>query len=84
KLSYTKKINDEIANFDVGWAAGLVYKFSKDISMAMGIRYFYGFTDVVKTTPGTQHNSAWTLNVFIPIGAGKAAARRQQQQQTGK
>jgi hypothetical protein len=66
----------------VGWAAGLVYKFSKGISMSAGIRYFYGFTDIVKTTAGSQHNSTWLFNVYIPIGAGKAAAKRQAEQTT--
>ena len=79
-LTYTKEISKEITNFDVGWAVGLVYKFSKGISMSAGIRYFYGFTDIVKTTEGNQHNSAWLFNVYIPIGAGKAAAKRQAEQ----
>jgi hypothetical protein len=77
-LTYTKKISSEITNFDVGWAVGLVYKFSQQVSMSMGIRYFYGFTDIVKTSPGNQHNSTWLLNLYIPIGANKAAAKRRQ------
>jgi len=76
-VEYTSKINSSVANFDVGWATGLVYKFSKEISMAAGIRYYYGFTDVMKPTPGSQHNSAWMLNVYIPIGANKAAKKRE-------
>jgi len=80
-LTYTKKIGENITNFDVGWAVGLVYKFEKQISMSMGIRYFYGLTDIVKTSTGNQHNSTWLLNLYIPIGAGKAAAKKQQPQQ---
>ena len=77
-LTYTKTISDEITNFDVGWSAGIVYRFKKTISMSVGLRYFYGLTDMVKSAGGNQHNSAWLLNVYIPIGAGKAAERRQQ------
>ncbi|HEX4850528.1 MAG TPA: porin family protein, partial [Puia sp.] len=79
ELSNTINVDDDITKFDIGWAGGLVYKLKKDVSMAVGIRYFYGLTDIIKSTPGNQHNSAWLMSVYIPIGAGKAAAKRQKE-----
>jgi hypothetical protein len=60
---------------DFGLAGGLFYKFRKDKrSMGIGIRYFQGLTDILPSTGGKQVNSAWQLNVTIPIGAGKVNA----------
>ena len=74
ELDYTTEIKDNLTMFDVGIAAGMEYKLKKDRGMGIGFRYYYGFTDMQKT-PGAQHNSAWTLNLSIPVGAGKAAAK---------
>jgi hypothetical protein len=43
--------------------------------MGIGVRYYYGLTDIHKSVPGTQANSAWQLNITIPVGAGKAQAK---------
>ena len=60
-----------------GLAGGLFYKFRKDRkSMGMGVRYFYGLTDIDKVTKGTQSNSVWLLNISIPVGAGKDAEEK--------
>jgi hypothetical protein len=75
-LSFSKEISDQFTRFDVGLAGGLVYKFKSTNSMSLGIRYFYGLTDIIKTSSGSQHNSAWLLNVYIPVGAGKAEAKQ--------
>jgi len=74
ELEYTVNSSDEITLLDFGVDAGLFYKFSKDKrSMGIGLRYFQGLTDMQKTY-GTQLNSAWQLNITIPIGAGKVNA----------
>jgi hypothetical protein len=75
ELTYTTVISDQVALLDFGVAGGLFYKFRKDKrSMGIGIRYFQGLTDILPSTTGNQANSAWQLNVTIPIGAGKVNA----------
>jgi len=75
ELTYTTIISDKVALLDFGLAGGLFYKFSKEKrSMGIGIRYFQGLTDILPSTSGNQVNSAWQLNVTIPIGAGKVNA----------
>jgi hypothetical protein len=75
ELSYTTTISDQVALLDFGVAGGLFYKFKKDKrSMGIGIRYFQGLTDILPSTAGNQANSAWQLNITIPIGAGKVNA----------
>ena len=74
-LDYTVKVGEQITLLDFGLAGGLFYRFRTDKrSMGMGVRYFQGLTDVVKSTTGTQANSAWQLVVTIPIGAGNKPA----------
>jgi hypothetical protein len=70
-LSYTTDIEDHLTKFDVGFTAGLEYKLKKDKGIGIGLRYYYGFVDIQKTTANAQHNSAWTINIAIPVGAGK-------------
>ena len=74
-LDYTIKTTDQFTLLDFGVAGGLFYKFRKDKrSMGMGIRYFQGLTDTYKTKDGNQVNTAWVLNITIPIGTGKSNA----------
>ena len=74
-LDYTIKVGEQVTLLDFGLAGGLFYKFRNDKrSMGIGLRYFQGLTDVLKTTAGTQMNTAWFLTITIPVGAGKANA----------
>ncbi|MCU7552312.1 PorT family protein [Chitinophagaceae bacterium LB-8] len=74
-LDYTIKVTKELPRLDFGVAGGLFYKFRKDKkSMGLGIRYYYGLIDFNKTQEGTQSNTAWLLNVTIPVGTGKSSA----------
>jgi hypothetical protein len=72
KLEYTNKIKDDYTRFEVGVSGGLVYKLKQNTSLAFGLRYYSGLTDISKLDAGTQLSSGWMFNVFIPIGAGKA------------
>lgn len=69
-LNYTIDVKDQYTNFAFGVAGGLLYKLKKDKGMGIGIRYCYGLTDIMKTAPGTQKNTAWLLKIDIPIGSG--------------
>ena len=75
ELTYTAQTKDFITRFDFGIAGGLEYKLKQDKGMGIGVRYFYGVTDMLKTELGTQRNISLMLNVSIPIGAGKANAK---------
>ena len=73
KLSYEVSIKDQRTRFDMGFVLGLAYKISPGVKgMTFGVRYYGGITDVMKSKSGSQLNSGWFLNVYIPIGAGKA------------
>lgn len=75
ELTYTTNISDQVTLLDFGFAAGIFYKFRKDKrSMGIGLRFYQGVVDIMKTPAGTQVNSAWYLNITIPIGASKANA----------
>ena len=83
-LEYTVDVTKQFTWLDFGLAGGLFYKFRKDRkSMGMGVRYFYGLTDIDKVTSGIQSNSAWLLNITIPVGAGKAEEEKKSPITTG-
>jgi hypothetical protein len=71
-LNYLVKVTDQFTRFDLAVNVGLMYQFKKDQGMGIGLRYYYGMTDILKTEEGTQVSSAFMLNITIPIGAGKA------------
>ncbi|HEX2683757.1 MAG TPA: outer membrane beta-barrel protein [Ferruginibacter sp.] len=72
-LDYTINATKNFTLLDFGVNAGLFYKFSDTKkSMGIGLRYFYGLTDVYKTKDGTQANTAFLINVTIPVGTSKA------------
>jgi hypothetical protein len=71
KLEFTKDVSDEYTRFDLGVAGGLVIKLKKDAGMGIGVRYYQGFTDVMKTATGSQQNSGLLAYVSFPVGAGK-------------
>jgi hypothetical protein len=76
ELSYENKTKDEYTRFDVGYALGIAYKILPGPrGMTIGLRYYGGLTDIMKNETGSQLNSAWLFNLYIPVGAGKAAAK---------
>ena len=72
KASYTTEVSDQFTRFDLGIAAGLHYKLKKDKGMGLGLRYFFGVTDIMKAQQGNQVNQALYLNIMIPVGTGKS------------
>lgn len=69
--SYNK---DEINRIDIGGMIGLGYILDKGKGVTLGVKYYYGFVDVVKDIPGTK-NSSFLVKVNIPIGREKAAKK---------
>lgn len=61
---------DKINKIDVGLTVGTGFKLMKENGMTLGIKYYYGFTNVYKGVEGTN-NSSLFLKFNIPIGAAK-------------
>ena len=70
-----RQINkDDINKFDVGAMGGLGYIFKKGKGLTLGVKYYFGFIDVMKTIPGKK-NSSILLKLNVPIGREKAAKK---------
>ena len=69
-LIYKYDIKDEVRRIDAGVTAGLGYKFKFGWEMNLGVRYYYGLTDIYKDNR-KGNNSALYVFAEIPIGAGK-------------
>ena len=71
KYIKTKDYNkDKINRLDTGITFGTGYKIMPDTGMTIGIKYYYGFTNVYKGVSGSN-NSSLFLKVNVPIGANK-------------
>jgi hypothetical protein len=80
-LKYHNWIKYNVTKVDFGLAGGIIYRFRPAIhSMAIGIRYYAGLTDIMKYTDGGQMNRSILFNVYIPIGSAKAVAKIQEEQ----
>jgi len=77
-LTFQNKVIDLYKRIDVGGMAGVGYHFSKGTGTDVGIRYYYGFMDILKDNPNAAlRNSAFYLYIAIPIGAGEKAQAKQ-------
>ena len=71
ELKLTRDIQDEIARWEFSLVSGAGYKFGKGSGMAVGIRYNWGLSDVLKNTPVYEQNRGFYLLTNIPIGRNK-------------
>ncbi len=60
---------DALNTLEAGWVIGTGYRISPKNSMTFGIKYYRGFTRVIKDLPGV--NDAIFFKFNIPIGAVK-------------
>jgi len=75
-LSYKVDIKKQYHPLDGGLCAGLGYRLVKGNGMNLGLQYYYGLIDVrVSDASPNEFNRVLYLNVGIPIGKGKAAAK---------
>jgi hypothetical protein len=82
ELTYNTDVESHYTKLDFGIVAGLVYRFSQNIhGMSLGTRYYLGLTDIMKDPAGVQANRMFQINLYIPIGAAKAAERSAQKKQ---
>lgn len=76
EASYKNDIRDYFHTLDAGLTGGIGYRLMGGNGMNLGIRYYFGFVDVVIDNAGDPiSNRSFYVNVGIPIGAGKAAAK---------
>ena len=74
ELELTRDISDEVARWEFSVITGAGYKFGKGTGMALGIRYNWGLTDVMKTTVSSEQNRGFYVVSNIPIGRKKKVA----------
>ena len=58
---------DDLNWFEAGVSAGVGYRLLKGLGWTLGVRYYYGFTNVYKDKSGTT-NDALYLKLNIPFG----------------
>lgn len=75
-LSYKVDIRDQYHPLDGGLCAGLGYRLTGGNGMNIGLQYYYGLVDVrISDASPDEFNRTLYVNVGIPIGKGKAAAK---------
>jgi hypothetical protein len=73
-LTFKNDVRDLYNRIDVGGMAGIGYAIDALNGMNFGLRYYYGFMDILKNNAGDpQRNSSFYLFARIPIGAGEKA-----------
>lgn len=72
-LTFTNEVRDNYKRIDFGLIGGVGYKLMKGSDMSLGIKYYYGLTDILKENLGDpQMNRSFYLFARIPIGAASA------------
>lgn len=71
-LTYNNVTKDNYARLDAGGEIGVGYRLKQGNGMTIHTDYYFGFVDVNKTMTGSQRNSAYYINLSIPIGRKKA------------
>ena len=91
-LRYFGEFNDRSVEFntdnrdifhrmEVSAIAGVGYKLKKGEGMNIGLKYMFGLTDIIRDESRSSRNSSFYLYVDIPIGKGKAEAKRQESEE---
>ena len=81
-LVFKNDVTDMHNKIDAGLAGGLGFKLAKKLGMRLGARYYAGLTDVLKDNPNSKGalNSSFYVYATLPVGRGKAEAKREAQQ----
>ena len=73
--------SDLFHRFELSAIAGIGYKLKKGEGMNIGLKYMFGLTNVLRDEVRTSKNSSFYFYVGIPIGKGKAEAKREQSEE---
>ncbi|SHG28309.1 porin family protein [Flavobacterium defluvii] len=76
---YKNKIRDQIRVIDAGVVFGTGYHMNVGNGLNVTIQYYYGLVPVMKGDGPNVYNRSLYLTAGIPIGKGKAAQRRAEQ-----
>jgi len=66
---FRNDIRSQVTRLDAGLSGGVGYKFM-GTGMNIGITYYYGLVDIMKSDDLKSHNSTFYLYLDIPVGAG--------------
>lgn len=84
KKAVIKDFNKDLfQRIDAGLMAGAGYRLNGRTGWTFGLKYYYGLTNVIKDTPGTQNRSIF-IKVDIPIGRGERAQQKQEEKKKKK
>ncbi|MBN2174329.1 MAG: PorT family protein [Bacteroidales bacterium] len=71
-LTFNNDVKDDFTRIDAGALAGVGYRFNKGKGLILTLRYYYGFVDADRVSPGNQNYSSIYISGAIPIGRAKA------------
>ncbi|MFH7015412.1 porin family protein [Flavobacterium sp. FlaQc-47] len=77
---YKKNIRDQIRVIDAGVALGAGYHMNVGNGLNITLQYYYGLVPVMKGDGPNVYNRSLYLTAGIPIGKGKAAQRRTEEE----
>jgi len=84
-VSYKNNIYKQCNWFDIGGMAGIGYQFLKGTGVNFGLRYYYGFINVVANTYyHSGQNNSFYLFVSIPVGAGEKSKAKKAEKERQK
>lgn len=76
-LTYKLEIRDRYRRIDAGVMAGIGYHVLKGTGYNLGVRYYYGLTELLKDKEDDpQRNSTFYIYASIPVGAGEKAKQK--------
>ena len=80
KKNYNKELFNKI---DFGFAGGTGYRFKGRTGWTVGIKYYYGIVDAIKSIENSN-NQALFLKLNIPIGRSERAQQKREEKQAKK
>lgn len=72
---------DLFHRLEVSAIAGIGYKLKKGEGMNIGVKYMFGLTNTLRDEVRTSKNNSFYFYVGLPIGKGKAEAKRQESEE---
>lgn len=73
--THEEKLSEGISRFDAGAIGGVGCVLKNGEGIKFGVRYYYGFVDVVQNDPGMNNNRTFSIFGAVPIGRNKAKAK---------
>lgn len=81
-LQFKNEVKNNYTRFDAGGVLGIAYQLNKGEGITIAAKYYMGMVDVNKILSASQHNSAFYINLAIPVGRNKATKKEQEKEKT--